>query len=117
MNKSHLTALSRTKPSTPVKWLVDNGYAKNSVLDYGCGKGFDADFYGFDRFDPYYHNFLPQKTYDTIICCYVLNVIDSEAERAETIKKVLSYLNPQGEAFFVVRNDVPAPIYISLIRC
>lgn len=105
-NKSHLTAISRKKPSTPVKWLYDNGYIKGDVLDFGCGRGFDADYYGFDKYDPYYFPELPRKIYDTVICCYVLNVIPTQAERDMVLGQIWWKTKFDGMNFVIVRNDI-----------
>jgi len=102
-NKSHLTAISRKKLSAPMDmlyWELDGG----DLLDYGCGKGFDADHYGMDKYDPYYFPEKPDKKYDVITCNYVLCVLEEEEEQA-VIDDVMSMLKPGGRAFFTVRRD------------
>lgn len=49
---SSKSAMSRTKPSTPAKYLFDNNLLVGKCLDYGCGKGKDADSYNMKKFDP-----------------------------------------------------------------
>ena len=46
--KFHKTATKRNKPSAPASWIYKNiGFdLDNSTLDYGCGRGDDADYYG-----------------------------------------------------------------------
>jgi len=48
MNKAHLTAISRKLPSKPMQILHQKGLLKGALLDYGCGKGFDAKHYSME---------------------------------------------------------------------
>lgn len=109
---SHKTAIARTKPSAPLKYLEDHGYFFHSMyrgdmLDYGCGRGFDADHYNMDKYDPHYFPELDRtKSYDIIFCTYVLNVVDEKTE-LKILEDVSSLLKPTGRAFFTVRRDMP----------
>ena len=47
----------------------------------------------------------PNKQFDTIICNYVLNVLESE-EQAEVLMSVSELLKPNGIAYFTVRRDL-----------
>lgn len=109
-DQSHKTAITRRKPSAPLKYLEGVGYFRRddvTRLDYGCGKGFDADYYGMDKYDPYYFPDLDRsKKYDIIFCTYVLNVVDEKTE-FEILKDVSSLLKPDGRAMFTVRRDMP----------
>ena len=78
---SHKTAITRTKMSAPVKFLKGQGLLQGRTLDYGCGKGFDADVLQCSKYDPHFSPELPKGKFDTIICNYVLNVIESEVVR------------------------------------
>ena len=51
MNKSYKTAKSRQTLSVPMRYLrlCLNG----RLLDYGCGKGSDADALGMEKYDPH----------------------------------------------------------------
>jgi len=108
-DKSGLTAIKRTTMSVPMKWLVDNGHVSESDygLDYGCGKGFDADALRFDGWDPNHRPDTPldEIGYEVVTCNYVLNVIEDPAVRLECEKKVISLLEPTGRAYLSVRND------------
>lgn len=112
MSKSHLTAMSRKKLSGPMKWLVDHGLIDETVhgLDYGCGKGFDADFLGLDGWDPHHRSDTKGLSfaYDIVTCHYVLNVIEDPEEREETEVKIIGHLKPGGVAYVSVRNDTNA---------
>jgi hypothetical protein len=104
-NKSHLTAITRKGLSAPMKHLVDQDCIAGKVLDYGCGKGTDADIIGADKFDPYWYARPLVDTYDTITCIYVLNVIRDLGERQEVLSKIQRLLNPNGKAYIAVRRD------------
>jgi 2-polyprenyl-3-methyl-5-hydroxy-6-metoxy-1,4-benzoquinol methylase len=41
-NFSHLTAIDRTKLSSPVQFLLDRDLLKGRILDFGCGLGNDV---------------------------------------------------------------------------
>lgn len=110
-NKSHLTAISRKTLSLPSAFLAydlgvipAHGEGK-SGLDFGCGKGQDASFLAFDKYDPHFFPNLPDKKYDLILCNYVLNVV-GEDEGQEIINQISLLLKPTGTAFITVRRDV-----------
>ena len=107
-SKAYLTAITRTSPSAPCRWIFENGLLVGKKLDYGCGKGFDADHYGMDKYDPHYFKTLPTSTYDTIVCTYVLNVI-SEPQGEFILKMTKKLLNPGGNVYFTVRRDITKP--------
>ena len=77
---SHYTAKLRENPSMPTRKLLDNGFLKGEILDYGCGFGKDVEFlreknFNIVGYDPYYFPVLPSNKFDTIICNYVLNIL------------------------------------------
>jgi hypothetical protein len=110
MLQSFKTAITRTKPSKPMKILEDKGLLSDGLgLDYGCGRGFDADHYGLDKFDPHYFNNKPLLSgYDFITCNYVLNVVD-ESTQADIVEKIKSLLTDDGVAYISVRRDIKQP--------
>lgn len=112
-NKAYLTAISRKKLSGPMQWLKDKGYipisqARGRKLDYGCGRGTDADILDMEKYDPHYfpdYQFAPGFYY-CVTCNYVLNVIPEKEDRL----KVLATLgelgsNRVGSVYVSVRND------------
>lgn len=105
---AHKTAITRKVPSAPTKWLASRGKIIGAVLDYGCGKGFDALAYGMDSYDPHYQPIKPRGPFDTIICNYVLNIIESPEERARVLLTIRNLLAPGGCAYITVRNDKKA---------
>lgn len=103
--RSDLTAITRNKPSAPMRYLSEQGLLEGRTLDYGSGKGYDAEHFGMDKYDP---NFAPQEpkgNYDTITSNFVLNVLNAK-ERREVIRKVKDLLRPGGTAYFSVRRDI-----------
>lgn len=104
--KSHLTAISRNKASAPMTYLAVGGFFNShSILDYGCGRGFDADTFGLVKFDPHYFPQEPEGKFDIITCNYVLNVC-LPSQQNEVIAKIHSLLAVNGVAYITVRRDV-----------
>jgi hypothetical protein len=104
---AYKTAIKRTTLSKPIKELIERNLIPDhaSVLDYGCGRGFDADTLGFDKYDPHYFNRLPDRQYEVVVCNYVLNVIE-EQEADKVLNKIKELLLPSGVAYITVRRDV-----------
>jgi len=111
-NKSHRTARGRKEISAPLRdhlvsdWDWDR---VGSVLDFGCGKGTDAEFLkeeGFEveKYDPYFFPEKPEGQFDVVLCNYVLCVVE-EHEQQAIIDEAMSYVKPDGYAYFVVRRD------------
>lgn len=113
MNNSGKTAIHRTAISAPLATLIKNKLVRGAVLDYGCGRGKDLEylkhhFIDADGWDP---NHKPDDTpllrkWDTVLCTYVLNVIEDETIRNITVKCIQMLLNPGGNAYITVRNDI-----------
>ena len=105
---SYLTAITRVAPSAPARYLHEADRLRGRCLDYGCGRGKDADTYGMDKYDPHFFPQAPTGTYDTITCTYVLNVLDPE-DVPKVLQEVCSLLAPGGTAYFSVRRDLKSP--------
>ena len=79
------------------------------MLDYGCGRGIDVDFYrasgleseGFDPHEPYGYGELPIRRFDLVACTYVLNVIASPSERVEILERAAQF---GGNVFVATRT-------------
>jgi diadenosine tetraphosphate (Ap4A) HIT family hydrolase len=107
---SHLTAKEREKMSFPMNWLFKRNRINGRTLDYGCGFGTDAELLGqngvdISKYDKYYFKELPDGTFDTITCIYVLNVIHP-IEQTDVLLEVSRLLKPGGKAYFAVRRDI-----------
>jgi SAM-dependent methyltransferase len=85
--------------------LKASGRIVGRVLDYGCGKGYDAQHLCADSYDPHFQPNMPVGTFDTILCTFVLNTIPSPEERESIVSDVLGRLNDGGRAYFTVRTD------------
>lgn len=105
MSNEHKTAIARNKPSKPMEWLASNDRIVGPALDYGCGKGFDADEYRMAKFDPYFSPDMPSGTFDTITCNYVLNVIEQDAIKLKVLREIRRKLSADGRAYITVRAD------------
>ena len=114
MNKAHLTAISRKAPSVPMRRLHKaNRLQGRNMLDYGCGRGYDADTYGMDKHDPHYYDRgdLCIGDYDVITCNYVLNVIDCPKARQAVLDDIRVLLMKGGIAYITVRRDIKTEGY------
>ena len=102
---SHLTAITRITPSVPARKLHEAGLLQGRTLDYGCGKGKDADVFKMNRYDPHYAPLMPPGVFDTITCTYVLNVVPPE-DVPNILKTIHDLLAPGGTAYVTVRRDL-----------
>jgi len=120
---SHKTAIGRTKPSAPARWLVENRYIDHRfdrVLDYGCGRGFDADYYGWNKYDPHYFPIIIAKrkkeitwAYPIVLCSYVLNTLPKKHENA-LLENIQYYLeDSMSAAYITVRRNIKKVGYTS----
>ena len=111
MNKAHLTAISRKKLSAPMAWLekegIFDGIPTHPRLDYGCGKGYDADVLNMQKYDPFYFKCDDFRAgeFDIITCNFVLNVIESAEERQRVLDQIEHWLAPGMTAYITIRAD------------
>jgi DNA phosphorothioation-associated putative methyltransferase len=90
----HKAAISRNDFSKPVRLALEAGLftAGTSFFDYGCGQGGDAERIGklgytCSGWDPHYRSDTPTVSADVVNLGYVINVIESQAERREALIK------------------------------
>lgn len=107
---SYLTAIDRIKLSSPVQFLLSQNLLTGRILDFGCGLGTDVNFlekHGLDitGYDPHYFPTYPDGKFDSIVCCYVLNVLMPEAQ-ADVLMNIAHLLKPGGRAYYAVRRDL-----------
>lgn len=118
---SHPTAITRTKISAPTKWLIDNNKIYGHVLHWGEGKAYvdtqamldhvrsQGLYYSVEAYDPYSNDprvcvfpryFIP----DTIVCNYVLNVLEPK-DRMRMIDDMRFTIPKTGIIYVAVRSD------------
>jgi ATP adenylyltransferase len=108
--------MSRRRPSTPARFLMDQGLIRGKILDYGCGRGRDVAWYEELGFEAAGYDENPKgrfadeaplrHTYDTILAVYVLNV-NPPSEWPGIVERVRALLRKDGIAYFAVRRDLP----------
>jgi len=90
----HKAAISRNDFSKPVRLALEAGLLNQGMtfFDYGCGQGGDVDRVTklgceCSGWDPYYRPETPLVGADVVNLGYVINVIESQAERREALIK------------------------------
>lgn len=90
----HKAAISRNDFSKPVRLALEAGLLHQGMtfFDYGCGQGSDIDRVaklGYESFgwDPYYRPDASLVAADVVNLGYVINVIESQAERRQALIK------------------------------
>jgi exonuclease III len=113
----HKTAMSRSGPSKIATELQASGLLDHlkvkSVLDFGCGRGRDVDFYrsiglvadGYDPYPPFGWNTLPNNTYDLVTVVFVLNVLQDPWERLKALRVAMDRVKEGGYLFVVTRSS------------
>lgn len=94
----HKTAIDRNKLSAPLQILARHNYLSGdySILDYGCGKGDDireleAHGLNISGWDPVHNPEGELINSDIVNLGFVLNVIEDQSERTETLQRAYSY--------------------------
>lgn len=102
-------ARPRKDKSRPLKFLLNRNLLllEKDTLDFGCGRGTDAEYLKCDKYDPIFFNQYPTKLYDQILCFFVLNVILSETDRNKCLLELQYLLKEESSKCFVaVRRDL-----------
>lgn len=88
----HKAAISRNDFSKPVRLALEAGLLNQTTtfFDYGCGQGGDLERvaklgYESAGWDPYYRSEADQIKADVVNLGYVINVIESQAERRQAL--------------------------------
>ena len=99
--------MQRSKVSLPIrKHLMDEMTDPcKRRLDYGCGRGYDADSLGMFKYDPHFFNNKPEGKFHTVWCGYVLNVLNKQ-EGQEVVDEIKALLHDRGMAYVAVRRDM-----------
>jgi Methyltransferase domain/Endonuclease/Exonuclease/phosphatase family len=110
----HRTAMVRQQPSPFARRFAESPSRQGvrSVLDYGCGRGADVDFYrqaGFlaDGYDPHpafgWH-MRPDGVYDLVTVMFVLNVLPDPWQRLQVLRDADRHLADGGRMLVVCRS-------------
>jgi DNA phosphorothioation-associated putative methyltransferase len=90
----HKTAIRRGDFSRPVKCLLRDGLIdqSRSFFDFGCGRGEDLELLAArgipcQGWDPVFRQDAPFQQADVVNLGYVINVIESVEERAQTLRR------------------------------
>ena len=88
----HKAAISRNDLSKPVRLAVEAGLlgSDTNFLDYGCGQGGDVarlstKGISCQGWDPFYRPHAPRHPSDVVNLGYIINVIESQTERRDTL--------------------------------
>lgn len=102
------TAMARTGPSAPVQHLRAHApeLLRGRVLDFGSGRGADAEALRATAYDPHHPKASVRKrptgTFSTVLATYVLNVLPKD-ERHAALREVAGYVRPGGHLVLAVR--------------
>lgn len=110
-----LTAIHRNKPSLPLQKIINKFSKDNSILDYGCGYGFDVahlqengfNAIGYDKYiDSIYNIYTAGNDikFDIVTCFYVLNVILDKEERTSILTKIKISTHSKSSIYISVRS-------------
>lgn len=111
------TAIARKSHSKPYQYLLRNYWitTNKSILDYGCGKGYDVEtlkkrgynIEGYDKFHDKYNNIdivaNNGKCFDMVTCNYVFNVIEDIQERRDLLETLKGICD--GSLIITLRAD------------
>ena len=94
------TAIPRNRMSTPMRYYQNHGYLTGDVLDYGCGR----DVHNFARYDPAWHpaTHVLERTYETVTCNYVLNVLETILQRTELLDTLRDLISDGGHGLIAI---------------
>lgn len=94
MSRRDLTAIARIEASRPLRLLLEQSVITRDtkVLDYGSGRGADVSHLTSLKvkakgWDPVFSPTVRRSVSDVVTLTYVLNVIENQAERVQTLNK------------------------------
>lgn len=97
--------------------LLAQGLVQGRILDYGSGREKDYKTLqkaglNVERYDKFYYPELPVGLFRTILCIYVLNVVE-QSERQNILNHIDSLLEQQGTAYITVTRWCKTPKWTS----
>ena len=99
-------AIKRNTVSKTAKILAEKKLIVGRVLDFGCGHGYDADYFGWSAYDPHYRQTKPRGSFDTILCNHVANVLTRKS-RLGLYTEINDLLSDGGIAYISVPRNIP----------
>lgn len=111
----HKTAMSRREASPIARAVVEilcPRLGLKSVLDYGCGRGADVDYYrrsgleaaGYDPHEEFGWSDEPKGLFDIVTVAFVLNVLPDPVERIRVLEKAAATLSAGGIMLVATRS-------------
>jgi DNA phosphorothioation-associated putative methyltransferase len=98
VSRRDLTAIARIEASRPLRLLLEQSIITRDtkVLDYGSGRGADVEHLTSQKikakgWDPTFAPDVRRTVSDVVTLTYVLNVIENQVERIQTLKKAWEY--------------------------
>lgn len=115
----HKTAMTRNSPSPFARHVTDvlaPRLGVGTLLDHGCGRGSDVNYYrsrgldadGYDPHPGFQWTKNPERTYDLVTQVFVLNVLPDPWQRILALRHAAQFLRPGGHLLAVTRS--PADI-------
>ena len=111
-DRSHLTAPHRSRLSKSMLYLIRSRKLdrSKSILDYGCGHGFEFQYlrsFGYDAhgYDPHFFPEYHDRQFDIVTLLHVLNVIPNFSDRIRVIQDAYS----RCQSILVVASRSPQP--------
>ena len=111
-DRSYLTAPHRKRLSKSMLYLIRSRklHRTNSLLDYGCGRGFEWQYLrslGYDAhgYDPHYFPEYHHKQFDVVTLLHVLNVIPGFSDRIAVLRDAYA----RCKSVLVVASRSPQP--------
>ncbi|GLY02154.1 hypothetical protein Acsp01_25330 [Actinoplanes sp. NBRC 101535] len=116
-SQPHKTAMSRRSESSyarEVAKVLCPHLGLTSVLDHGCGRGSDVDFYrsmglvaaGWDPHPGFGATTEPGRLFDMVTNVFVLNVLPDPWQRIRALRHAARFLEPGGHLLVVARSPV-----------
>jgi len=121
---SFKTAIARPRRSAPAKKLTPfikrvlaespQNPSVRGVLDYGCGRGADVNYFrslgidagGYDPHPPFGFAESPVGLFMVVTLIFVLNVLPTEEARLEAMRGAAARLAPEGVLIVATRSTV-----------
>ena len=106
---SRRTAISRSKPSRPLRAALKLTAIQGRVLDFGCGKGRDVEElrdrgYKVVGYDPNFCPAKPRGRFQTVLMTYVVNVLQAKP-RDVAIEHAWRYVKKGGRLIVTARSE------------